>query len=257
MRIADLTDDTPTEQDASATWLLGHTERITMGRLYARDGELRVDAVIHVPCRYLRTEDGSAPAVSAAWRNGTRPPASVRCAVHGFRGPVPIAPPRAAENLPRRLPDGRLRVVFRRRERVGHFPLRRAARRSLPVLQEANPCVGAPCETADHTRGAACCRDLTLDVIATLADEDLEALLRARQSPYLCKVARTNETTIECEVISACAYLEDDGVGCVLHDRLLPNGRGAKPFMCVQWPELGPDEVGHPGCRLLEGNGES
>ena len=133
------------------------------------------------------------------------------------------------------------------------LPLRvkRAARRALPVVQGANPCLDAPCRTADNTRGAACCRDLTLEVEAPNTEPELERLLRARRSPYLCKVNRTDDQTIECEAISACGYLDpSDGVSCVLHDRVLPNGRSAKPSICWEWPDIGPDEVTHPGCAL-------
>jgi len=75
--------------------------------------------------------------------------------------------------------------------------------------------------------------------------------LRARRAPYLCKVKREDEDTVDCEVISACGYLDANGGGCVLHDRTLPNGRRAKPSLCYEWPELEPDETGHTGCRLV------
>jgi hypothetical protein len=125
------------------------------------------------------------------------------------------------------------------------------------VQNGGNPCVGAPCRTADNVRGAACCRDLTLEVVAPAYDrrsDHLEALLLSRRAPYLCKTERVNEEILECEVISACGYLEDDGIGCALHDRLRPDGAPAKPFVCSEWPDLGPDDEGHPGCRLIAGN---
>jgi hypothetical protein len=124
------------------------------------------------------------------------------------------------------------------------------------VLHGANPCAEAPCRTADHTRGAACCRDLTLEIMAQADDArsaHLEALLRARRSPYLCKTERVSPRIIECEVISACGYLEQDGVSCALHHRLRPDGRPAKPEVCSAWPDLGPDDAGHPGCVLIRG----
>ena len=80
------------------------------------------------------------------------------------------------------------------------------------------------------------------------------ALLRARRSPYVCKVERADADVIECEVISACGYLTADGINCVLHDRRRPDGRPAKPRVCSRWPDLGPDDVGHPGCVLLPEN---
>jgi hypothetical protein len=132
---------------------------------------------------------------------------------------------------------------------------RPAAPRALPVLDAGNPCIGAPCRTADHARGAACCRDLTLEIVAPADDArsaHLEALLLARRSPYLCKTGRVSERIIECEVISACGYLEQDGISCALHHHLRPDGKPAKPEVCSAWPDLGPDDVGHPGCVLIK-----
>jgi hypothetical protein len=254
LRIADDT-DSASLRDAAATWLTGHTERMTIGRPYVKGSDLLADATVHVPCRYLRTADG-AP-VSAARDNGDRrapgrAKMGVRCAAHGFRGSLPPdSRPLPEERIELRRGTERFRVVFRGRQRVLRLPLRRAARRALPVLADDNPCLGAPCRTADNRVGAACCRDLSLDVVAPEENRYLEALLRARQSPYLCKVSREGPDKIECEVISACAFLEEDGVHCSLHDRVLPNGRLAKPSICSEWPDLGPDDEGHPGCRLL------
>ena len=74
------------------------------------------------------------------------------------------------------------------------------------------------------------------------------ALLKTRKSPYLCKVKRENKKLVEVEVISACGYLGPDNISCVLHDRLRPNGKKAKPQLCYDWPDFGKDETGHPGC---------
>ncbi len=145
-------------------------------------------------------------------------------------------------------------MVYRGRLRRAALEVRAPPERRLPVVEQDNPCRGAPCRTADHRRGAACCRDLTLEVLAPAHDpasDHLEALLLARRSPYLCKTARVSHAIIECEVISACGYLAGDGITCVLHDRLRPDGKNAKPFVCSDWPNLGPDDVGHPGCRLI------
>jgi hypothetical protein len=119
-------------------------------------------------------------------------------------------------------------------------------RRSLPVLGEQNPCATAPCKTADHTRGAACCRDLQVEIMCTRREQKLEALVRSRRSPYLCKVSREGDFSIEAEVISACAYLEQGGVNCTLHGRQRADGRPAKPDLCSEWPPK--DPVLHPGC---------
>src|SRR3989337_1630990 len=58
--------------DHEATWLLGHTARITFGEPWAAEGDLYVDAVLQVPCRYLR-DDGT----------------SSGCQVYGYRGVSP------------------------------------------------------------------------------------------------------------------------------------------------------------------------
>jgi len=274
LRIADVREDSRTLQDAAATWLLGHTENITMGRLYVADGHLQVDVVLHVPCRYLDVGDSgtewqrdahSSPLVQTRpdsstprqltgnWTTRVLGRVRARCTAYGFDGTVPASSRTNGderETFHRR--DGKFPVVFRGKQRVLELPLKRAAQRALPVLENGNPCVGAHCRTADNTRGAACCRDLSLDVVVSEFDRDTEALLRSRKSPYLCKVSRDTPETMECEVISTCSYLEADGISCALHDRLLPNGRLAKPSICYEWPDLGPDDTGHPGCPLLE-----
>lgn len=242
LRVADLTDDSPTLQDAAATWLLGHTERMTFGEPYVEGDALLVDATVHVGCRYLKTE-----------RTEKAEDGRVRCSAHGFTGPMPGGSLNGRRAVRRRAGET-FRVTYQGRERWLELPMTQRARRlrvrALPVLKN-NPCVGAPCRTADNTRGAACCRDLTLDVVVPEGDGETEQLLRSRKSPYLCKVDRADEAIIECEVISACGYLDpEDGISCVLHDRLLPNRQLAKPSICREWPDIGEDEVAHPGCRL-------
>ena len=118
-------------------------------------------------------------------------------------------------------------------------------------MLHANPCAGAPCRTADNRQGAACCRDLTLDVVLPAYDTHAEALLETRKAPYVCKVTRMTEDIVECEVISACGYLGADEVSCQLHDRLRPDGSPAKPSICSDWPDIDHPDDGHPGCRLL------
>lgn len=254
LSIADLDEDDPPTRDALATWLLGHGERISFGAPYVRGRRVLTDAVVHVPCKYLETlRDGEA-------RSGANPGrqpgdgARVRCGVHGFVGPMP--PTRRPPQPPSlRNGDGTLAIVHRGRRRRLDLETRPPRSRSLPVIHHGgNPCHGAPCRTADNARGAACCRDLTLEIVAPVyrhGSEHLEALLLARRSPYLCKTERVSTDIIESEVISACGYLEDDGISCVLHGRVRPDGKPAKPYVCSDWPDLGPEDVGHPGCRLL------
>ncbi|HEX6105439.1 MAG TPA: hypothetical protein VFZ26_07645 [Gemmatimonadales bacterium] len=223
--------------DHEATWLLGHTGQITFGRLWEGDGDLYVDAVLHVGCRYLRPESGG-----------------VRCALHGYRGPQPRGPRRMAQ--PRRLGGNRFRIVEACRQTVRSLPPPAPpdpapGTRSLPVLAMENPCATAPCRTADHTRAAACCRDLQLEIMCTRRERRLEALVRSRRSPYLCKVDRPGDYSLEVEMISACGYLGEDGVACALHGRRRADGRPAKPDLCSEWP---PKNRGlHPGCVFAPG----
>jgi hypothetical protein len=137
-------------------------------------------------------------------------------------------------------------VVSECRNTVKRLPL---PPRSLPILNATmgdNPCATAPCRTADNTRKAACCRDLQIEIMCTRAQHRLEALVRSRRSPYLCKIERAGDYSLEVEMISACGYLEADGVSCSLHGRHRPDGRTAKPDLCFEWP---PKNQGlHPGC---------
>ena len=212
--------------DHEATWLLGHTEQITFGELWAGNGDLYVDAILHVPCRYL--QEGQAAG----------------CALYGVRGTAP-RPPRRAEQ-PRRLGGQRFRVVDAKRMVTRMLPQTPPPARALPVLDAGNPCAAAPCRTADNKRAAACCRDLQVEIMCTKRERRLEALVRTRRSPYLCKVERGGDFSLDVEMISACGYLGDDGVACSLHGRVRADGRPAKPDLCTEWP---PKNRGlHPGC---------
>ena len=149
------------------------------------------------------------------------------------------------------MPDGRIAIYYKGRHRNMDLRLKRAARRALPVVQGNNPCATACCFTGDNRRGAACCRDFDLELALPKTQVFHEALLRSRTAPYVCKVKREDDDNMECEVISACGYLNEDGITCVLHDRTLPNGQRAKPSLCYDWPKLEEDETGHGGCVLL------
>jgi len=210
--------------DHEATWLIGHTQRITFSEVWEDDGDLYVDAVLHVPCKYLR-------------QAGTE----FHCTAFGFTEPAPRQYSRPDQ--PRHLGGDRFLVVENRRTVVRSL---RAPPRSLPVLEGANPCALAPCRTADNLRGAACCRDLQIEIMCTRQQRRLEALVRSRRSPYLCKVERAGDFSIEAEVISACSYLDEDGIGCTLHGRLRADGRPAKPDLCTEWPPKRQEL--HPGC---------
>ncbi|HXV85427.1 MAG TPA: hypothetical protein VD793_01955, partial [Gemmatimonadales bacterium] len=218
LRVADLRHDTPAEQDDLATWLLGHTQRVSFGEPYRTTTELQVRATIGVACRYLVEQHPE-----------------VRCKAHGFAGQLPPVPLAAGRPLRGPAPDQFQLVAGGRRQAVRLQP-DPAPRRTLPVLHGANPCAGAPCRTADNTRGAACCRDLTIDVVFGGGPPHLLLLLKSRRSPYLSKVTLDGTGVAECELISACGYLEQDAVTCGLHGRALPGGRPAKPFVCREWP---------------------
>jgi hypothetical protein len=120
--------------------------------------------------------------------------------------------------------------------------------KALPVLNAANPCQTARCRTADNTIGAACCRDLQVEILCRPGNHRLEALVRSRKSPYLCKVDRESSDSLGAEMISACSFLEPDGVRCVLHGRHRADGRTAKPDLCFEWPK--PTDRHHTGCAF-------
>lgn len=82
--------------------------------------------------------------------------------------------------------------------------------------------------------------------MCTRRERKLEALLRHRKAPYLCKVTRETDYALDAEVISACGYLGEDGVACSLHGRVRADGRPAKPALCSDWPPKNEDL--HPGC---------
>ena len=216
--------------DHEATWLIGHTQRITFYDLWDDGEELYADAMLHVPCRYLRTNGEEA-----------------HCAVYGYKGPTPRGPRHLEQ--PRRLGGDRFLIVEDRHTRARTLP---PPARNLPVLKSGNPCALAACRTADNLRGAACCRDLQIEIMCTKRQRKLEALVRSRRSPYLCKVERAGDYSIEAEIISACSYLDDDGIGCSLHNRRRADGRPAKPDLCSDWPPRKQDL--HPGCVFARGN---
>jgi len=220
-----------TSLDHEATWLLGHTGQITFGELWEHEGDLYVEAALHVSCRHLEVGDGRA-----------------RCRAHRFTGPIPRGPRR--QEQPLQLGGDRFVLVHDRKNAVRTIP---PPRRGLPILDSAtgwsgepNPCLSAPCRTADNVRGSACCRDLQIEIMCTKRQRKLEALVRSRRSPYLCKIDREGAFSIEAEMISTCGYLEPDGVACSLHGRSREDGRPAKPDLCSEWPPKGKGL--HPGC---------
>lgn len=223
-------DKGPATCDHEATWLLGHTQHISFSPLRTRGDKLLVDATLHVRCRFLKAEPGG----------------RARCGAHGFEDKAPDPMPRGTQ--PRRLEGDRFLVVEGSAQREIPLPF---PPRSLPVVEEdplegENPCAIAPCTTADHRRGSACCRDLQVEMLCARGDTHLEALIRSRRSPYLCKITREADDALEGEVISACDYLDDRGENCTLHGRFRADGRPAKPDLCSEWPENGKGL--HPGC---------
>jgi len=228
LRVATL-DNGPTSADHEATWLLGHTERITfLGDLRRDQKDLYIEAQVQVPCRFL-TPDG---------------PGHSRCRAHGYRRATPVRGPDPAE--PRQLGPDRFQIVEGGTLVTRELPAPARPPRELPLHAGSNPCIGAPCRTADNRRGAACCRDLQVEIMCTPKQARLEALVRARKSPYLCKVERVSPFSLGGEMISACGFLMEDGIRCGLHGRRRPDGRPAKPDLCSEWPE--PGDHYHPGC---------
>ena len=199
----------------------------TSCELWEGEGDLYVEAVLHVPCKFLHQEGDTA-----------------RCRAHGFQGPAPRGARR--EPQPLQLGKDRFVVVEECQNAVRSLPM---PARSLPVLSSGpteNPCATAQCRTSDNTRKAACCRDLQVEIMCTRGQRRLEALVRSRRSPYLCKIDREGEYSLDVEMISACGYLGSDGVACSLHGRYRSDGRTAKPDLCFEWP---PKNRGlHPGC---------
>ena len=229
----------PASGDHEATWLLGHTERITFLGGLRRDGDdLFHEAVLHVRCKHL--ERGRR---EGRQRGGD---GDEYCAAHGYSRQAPRHGGKPDPAEPRCLPGDRFRIV-----ESGRTVTRRLAPpvrppRELPIHAGSNPCVGAPCRTSDNTRGAACCRDLQIEIMCTPRQRRLEALVRSRQPPRLCKVDRVGPFSLGAELISACAFLMSDGIHCALHGRRRPDGRRAKPDLCSEWPE--PGDNMHPGC---------
>jgi hypothetical protein len=226
LRVGSL-DEGTASLDHEATWLMGHTAQITFGTLWEGEGDLYVDAVLHVPCRWLKGQGNDS-----------------RCALFGYAGSLP---PVRRRRQTRRFGADQFQVVDRKRTVIRRLPMAPRPRgRPLPVLEGANPCAAAPCQTADHRRGAACCRDLQIEIMCTHDEPRLEALVRSRRPPYLCKVERPGDFSLEAEMISACGYLDSDGIACTLHGRVRGDGRPAKPDLCSEWP---PKNRGlHPGC---------
>ena len=218
----------PAPADHESTWLMGHTERITfLSDLWEDDGDLYVAAELQVPCRFL-AEAG----------DGRRRTAR--------RTDSPARPRQNDPKAPRRLDKDRFRIVD-----GGHLVSRNCRRRlqrheNPALVQNVNPCATAACRTADNRRGAACCRDLQIEIMCTGRERRLEALIRARRSPLLCKISRESPFSLSAEMISACGFLLEDGISCGLHGRTRSDGRPAKPDLCSQWPEGG--EIMHPGC---------
>jgi hypothetical protein len=229
LRIGSLAEGTES-LDHEATWLLGHTQNITFQDVWESEGDLYTDATLHVPCRFLKTEGAEAS-----------------CGAHGFRGTLPRV--RRTEQ-PRQLGKDWFRLVEKRQIAIRQLPPPRPeppTRRALPVLASAeNPCTGAPCRTADNRQGAACCRDLQVEIMCTKRQRRLEALIRSRRSPYLCKIERGGDWSLDVEMISACGYLKPGSVDCSLHGRKRRDGRTAKPDLCFDWPPK--RQTLHPGC---------
>jgi hypothetical protein len=223
-------EDGPASLDHEATWLMGHTQRVDFGPPWDDGEDLFVDARLRVPCRYLQET-----------------PRGSTCGMYGYTCGTTRGGRRQPQ--PRRLDKDRFALIEQGRPRSRMLPPPPAPvtpARSLPVVSTPNPCATAPCCTSDHKRGAACCRDMEIEIMCDERQTRLESWIRARRSPYLCKIERAGKFSLEAELISACDYLGNDGVACTLHGRTRPDGRPAKPDLCSEWPHKGKGL--HPGC---------
>lgn len=207
--------------------MLGHTERISFGKLWLHEDDLYSKVTLRVPCKYLE-------------RNGD----AARCAAWGHTGTLPAA---TAVRQRRQLGGSRFRVVERGQLVARELQRPAVSPRQLTVLSQ-NPCATASCRTSDHKVGAACCRDLQVEIMCDKSWTRQELLVRSRQSPYLCKVTRERDDSLEAEMISACGYLGEDGIACELHGRKRQSGESAKPTLCHRWPHPTGAEVLHTGC---------
>lgn len=230
LKVGGLEDGIPS-LDHEGTWLLGHTAQIDFETPRVEGNDLLVGAELHLRCRHLKHE-GSTD----------------RCAAHGFARRTPSPSPRPDQ--PRRLGPDEFVLLEQLKPAVRTVVAPAAPGRQLPVVEGANPCLGAKCTTADHVRGSACCRDLQLEILCDVTDREREALIRSRQSPYLCKIDRETPRSLAAEMISACGYLDPRGE-CSLHGRLRADGTTAKPDLCFDWPKEGKGE--HPGCVFVSG----
>lgn len=230
LRVAALEGD----EDHDGTWLMGHTERIDFGGTFEEDDELWCAARLHVPCKYLEPMPGGATS---------------RCRAHGYVGKVPQ--PARLTTPRRRQGADTFELMEKRRMVTRRIPLTPipTSRRALPVAAAPNPCASARCRTADNRVGAACCRDLQIQIRVTPRQRMLDALVRSRKAPYLCKIETEEEDNLlNVEILSACSYLQEDGITCDLHGRFRADGRPAKPIMCSAWPEKRSGL--HPGCAF-------
>ena len=225
LKVGGLEDGVPS-LDQEGTWLLGHTEAIDFGTPRLEDRELLVDATLHLRCRHLKVV-------------GDRE----QCAAHGYSRKHPAAPRRPDQPRQTGPDEFVLLEGLRTVRRTVRVPPPRG--KALPVVAGTNPCLDAKCTTADHTRGSACCRDLQIEILCGEGERKLEALVRSRLSPYLCKIERESPRSLGAEMISACGYLDERGE-CALHGRMRADGTTAKPDLCFDWPKEGRGE--HPGC---------
>ena len=222
-------EESPSELDHEATWHLGHTERMTFGVPWKDDGDLYCDTVIHVPCRFLQN-DGNGISI---------------CKAYGWRKRLRGTPhPGASQKL--RKGESLFKIVQGGKPSWQQLKTTLPERRSLPIVNDVNPCATASCKTSDRQSRAACCRDMQIEIMCTKRELKLESLLRTRKAPYLCKVVRDGDHSVDAEIISACGYLGEDGVACSLHGRVRRDGRPAKPELCSHWPPKRQEL--HPGC---------
>ena len=222
----------PDSLDHEATWLLGHTAQIDFLELWEGEGDLYVDAVAPRPLSL------SAP----GGRPGPMPGARLR----GARAPGARGASRSrcssAATASWSSTDCRNAVL-----RASASPRARCrCSRTAPVARATTPAPrprAAPPTTPAKPPAAVTCRSRSC-APGPSADWRRWCVRAARRISARSSGPAT--TSLEVEMISACGYLEGDGVSCSLHGRHRADGRTAKPDLCFEWP---PKNRGlHPGC---------
>jgi hypothetical protein len=181
---------------------LGHTERISFGKLWLREDPPLLQGHPAGPCKYLE-------------RNGD----AARCAGKILPNSSPTVPVRQRQ----RLGGSRFRIVERRWCRGCNGP----SPRQLTVL--ARTPAPRPLHTSDGGQGG--CRDLRRNH----GDKaDPTRLLVVRLVTLSLQGDRERDDNLEADDLGLQVSWED-GIACELHGRKRQS-KSAKPTLCHRWP---------------------